>query len=93
MYSVRSVVWFYTRLDDQDNYLRDAAMGAVYDVVNSHEMLWCLHNTEELKQEILARIRGNVRGKGYEIESARISDFQEGRALRLLIGDGAVPSE
>ena len=88
MYSVRSVVWFYTRIADQDSYLRDAALGAVYDVVNNHEMQWCLNNIEELKSEILTRIRGNVRGKGYEIESARLSDLQEGRALRLLIDGG-----
>jgi len=91
MYSIRSVVWFYTRVDDQDTYLRDAALGAVYDVVNSHEMSWCLSNPDELKQEILNRTRGNVRGKGYEIESARISDLQEGRSLRLLLGEGFDP--
>lgn len=91
MYNIKSPLWFFTRIHDQDQYLRDAALGAVEEAVADSCLTDCLTAPGPVRADVLSRIRGNVRGKGYEIESFRFSDRQEGKSLRIMFGDGFDP--
>lgn len=92
VYSIKSVVWFFTRIHDQDEYLRDSALRAVGAVVASLRLDEVL-GEHQLGAEaaVLAQLKLNIRGKGYDVESVGFSDLQPGRALRILFGEGRDP--
>ena len=90
-YRVKSVVAFFTKIADQDTYLRDKAMSALEDAVSSRRWEDLVRDSAGFKDEITKNIKSAVYGKGYEVDKFHLTDKVRGRAIRLLIGGGETP--
>jgi regulator of protease activity HflC (stomatin/prohibitin superfamily) len=91
IYSIKSVQWFFTRIHDQDDYLRDAGLRAMFQVVSARTMQEIMGDLESTANAVLLQAKQNTRGKGYDLESFGFSDLQEGKSLRILFGEGHNP--
>lgn len=91
MYSVKSVKWFFTKIHDQDSYLRDAGLRALTQTLSTLSLQEILDKPDATASAVLEQAKKNTRGVGYQLESFGFSDLQEGKSLRILFGEGHDP--